>query len=295
VGLFVQSLLMPLPQFVTAPLASDGTYEMNVPVLIPNSVVATATDLCDYTASVLAPFSKAQTIIATGCMIATTATVIASDGLALPAEAAIDAECVAAAGLWYEVTAVMNAVSPSTSLLQNFCTNGIPGIVHAINSANVNITVNASVPGNPSQVVGPTSYSGTGPFPGTGLVPPLVMNFDQGGVCDLAGNWSGGWNRIDQQGKSHSGALSAGIADTSTQDSYSVNLAITDNGTTDYTFSGQQTSESDLGFIFGFGPAAINGVTGMAVGVLTPDGKAMSGYYAGQAPGSSGGWSLIKQ
>jgi hypothetical protein len=122
------------------------------------------------------------------------------------------------------------------------------------------------------------------------------MNFDQGGVCDLAGNWSGACNRIDQQGKSHSGALSAGIADTSTQDSYNVNLAITDsNGTTDYTFSGQQTSESDLGFIFGFGPATIDGVTGTAVGVLTPDGKAMSGYYAGQAPGSSGGWSLIKQ
>jgi Putative Ig domain len=297
VELSVQSALMPSPQFVTAPLPSDGTYEMDVPVLISNSVVATATDLCDYTATVLAPISKAQTIIATGCMIATTATVIASDGLALPAEAAIDAECVAAAGLWYEVTAVMNAVSPSpTSLLQNFCTNGIPAVVHAINSSTVNITVTASVPGNPAQTVGPTSYSGTGPFPGTGIVPPIVMNFDLGGVCDIAGNWSGGWTRVGQSGRVHSGALSAGITNTSTPDSYDVSLAVTDSsGTNNYTFSGEQTSESDLGFTFGFGPATIDGVTGTAVGFLTPDGRAMSGYYAGQAPGSSGGWSLIKQ
>jgi hypothetical protein len=62
-----------------------------------------------------------------------------------------------------------------------------------------------------------------------------------------------------------------------------------------YTSSGEQTSASDLGFTFGFGPATIDGVTGSAVSFLTPDGKAMSGYYAGQAPGSSEGWSLIKQ
>lgn len=296
VELSVKGSLLPLPQFVDAPLPSDGTYEMNVPVLIPTSAVASATDLCDYTASVLAPITKAQNIIAVGCFAATSATVIASDLAVGPAAGEIDTECVADLDLMYEVSAVDDVVDPDQpSLLQTFCSQGIPSIVHATNSSNVQIAVTASVPGNPAQTVGPITYSGTGPFPGSGPEPPIVMNFDQGGVCDIAGQWNGSWNRRHKDGTLHLSDLSADVTDTSTPNSYDVDLAVTDSsGITNYSFSGDQTSETDLGFTFGFGPATIDGVSGDAVGFLTPDGKAMSGYYVGLAPGAAGGWSLIK-
>lgn len=83
------------------------------------------------------------------------------------------------------------------------------------------------------------------------------------------------------------------ITDTLTPDAYDIDLSVTDGkGTTGATFPGVATSETDLGYTFGFGPVVIDGVTGTAAGYLTPDGKAMSGSFT--APGAAG-WSMSKQ
>lgn len=83
------------------------------------------------------------------------------------------------------------------------------------------------------------------------------------------------------------------ITDTLTPDAYDIDLSVTDSkGTTGATFPGVATSETDLGYTFGFGPVVIDGVTGTAAGYLTPDGKAMSGSFT--APGAAG-WSMSKQ
>jgi hypothetical protein len=282
---------------VIAEQTAPGTYDAQIPVLIPSSVVAPTVALCDNAANALQAVSNLKNVIGIVCMGFTAAAVVASDGAGALAAAEIDTACVQSLGLFYEVNAVLSIVSPSTtSLFRMFCDTGIPAVANLINNSTVIISVTATIPGQPAKIGSFTAYGGQGPFPGSGLSPTLI-NFDTGGACDIKGNWKGGWSRVDGQGKNHAGGLAAAIADAAaTPGAYDVALTVTDNhGSTGYNFFGEPTDENQLGTFFGFGPAVIDGVTGTAQGVLTPDGKALSGSFSGAAPGASGGWSMIKQ
>jgi hypothetical protein len=282
---------------VLAEQTAPGTYDAQIPVLIPGSVIASTVALCDNAANALQTVSNAKNVIGIVCMGFTAAAVVASDGAGALAAAEIDTACVQSLGLFYEVNAVLSIVSPSTtSLFRMFCDTGIPAVANLINDSTVIVSVTATIPGQPAKIGSFTAYGGQGSFPGSGLA-PLLINFDTGGACDIKGNWKGGWSRVDEQGEDHAGGLEAAIADSSaTPGTYDVALTVTDShGSAGYNFSGEPTDENQLGTFFGFGPAAIDGVTGTAQGVLTPDGKALSGSFSGAAPGASGGWSMIKQ
>ena len=289
-----------VPRVSDASVTGSGTYDVAVPVTVPNSVIASTIVFCDSVADWFQPFqpllqswSNAKISVGQICMGLTAAAVVASDLAVLPAEAELDAACVGALGSLYEVQAVMSAVSPTMpSPYKNWCDTGIPAVANAINAATLTVSATVTIPGAPSESLGP--YVGSS-FPGSGL-PPAVVNFDQVGICGIAGNWQGDWGRVDGQGHSHAGTLAATITDTPTPDTYDVALSVTDsNGTAGYSFSGVGTSETDIGGLFSFGPAVVDGVTGTAAGYLTPDGKALSGSFTGNAPGGSGGWSMTKQ
>jgi hypothetical protein len=195
-----------------------------------------------------------------------------------------------------EPRAVLSGVSPSTtSLFRMFCDTGIPAIANLINDSTVLVQVTATIPGQPAKTGSLTPYSGQGSFPGSGLA-PLLINFDKGGACDIKGNWKGGWSRNGVQ-EVHTGSLAATVADlAATPGAYDVVLTVTDDhGSAGYNFSGEPTDENQLGTFFGFGPISAGGETVTARGVLTPDGKALSGGFTGTAAGGSGGWSMIKQ
>jgi hypothetical protein len=284
-----------LPRLSIAPVTGSGTYDVIVPVTVPNSLIAPTVAECDYIAGLFQGWNNIQTTAAQVCMGLTIVAVVASDLAVLPAAVEIETDCALALdGIIsaYEVSAVMAAISPSTPY-KTYCDTGIPAVASAINSATVTVNATVSIPGVQTVALGP--YGST--FPGSGL-PPAVVNLDKLGVCDIAGSWQGGWARtgiIHNNGVAvtHSGALAAAISDTSTPDTYNIDLSVTDSrGTTKVSFPGVPTSESDLGFTFNFGPAEIDGVTGTAAGYLTPDGKGMSGNFT--APGAAG-WGMVKQ
>jgi hypothetical protein len=287
-----------LPRLSIAPATGSGTYDVIVPVTVPNSAIAPTVAFCDTVAnwysSIAQSWSNAKIGLAQTCMIMTTVAVIASDGAGLVAAAQINAACLVALGSMYELDAVMATVSSTApSSYKTFCDTAVPIAAGAINAATVVVNATVSIPGVQTVALGP--YGST--FPGSGL-PPAVVNIDKLGVCDIAGSWQGGWARsgiIHNNGVAvtHSGALAAAITDTSTPDTYNIDLSVTDSrGTNKVSFPGVPTSESDLGYTFNFGPAEIDGVTGTAAGYLTPDGKGMSGNFT--APGAAG-WGLVKQ
>jgi len=297
VALSVQSSVLPTSSLAIGPLTGSGTYDIAVPVAIPSSVVAPTVAFCDsvanYVSSFITYWSNDKVALAQTCMVMTAAAVITSGPAGLAAATEIEAACVAALGALYEADAIEGVVSPSTpAVLESYCNNGIPAVAAAINATTVSIQATVQLPGIQPVTLGPTPYGGLGPFPGSGVLPPLVVNVDTLGVCDIAGSWAGGWSRIDQMGMVHSGGLSAGITDTSTPDTYDVALTVTaKSGSGSTNFSGVATSETDLGDTFSFGPAVFDGYTGTAVGYLTPDGKTMSGSYT---PAIDGAWSMIK-
>lgn len=301
VNLSVEGSLTPNTiEDILAEQTSLGTYDAQIPVLIPSSVVASTVSFCDTVANWASQFignwSNAKSLLAQTCMIMTATAAVSSlatgpAGLAAAAE--IEAACVVGLQAWYQVDVLVGAVSPpvQSNGLKKFCDTGIPAVANLINDSIVFVQVTASIPGQPAQTTTNASYGGQGPFS------PVTINFDTGGACDIQGNWAGGWSRVDRQGKVHEGGLTAAIADSiATAGAYDVVLTVTDsNGSANYTFPGEPTGENSLGTFFDFGPAVIDGVSGTAEGVLTPDGKALSGSYVGDAPGAIGGWSMIKK
>ena len=303
VSLQVTSPLFPTARFLnaeqTVPL---GTYYAQIPVVIPDSVVASTVSYCDSAADWVGflynQWTSTKNAISTTCTVMTTAAVVSSlvtgpAGLAIAAE--IETACGVALDSWLFIGGVAAVTSPQTppppSPLRAICDKGVPYVADLINDTIVFIQATATIPGQPASISQNLAYAGQGPFGS------ITINFDTGGACDIQGNWNGGWSRVDGQGEIHAGALGAAISDSiATTGVYDVALTVTDsNGSTNYTFTGEPTGEDSTGTFFNFGPAVIDGVTGTAEGYLTPDGRALSGSYVGNASGAIGGFSMVKQ
>jgi hypothetical protein len=293
---------------IYAEQSAPGIYDAQIPVLIPSAVQATAVSYCDSVAAALQPiadlvsaFTTAQSAVNLVCATIVAVPVIATDGLVAPVAAEVYEGCVVAIGATSILGAVYNGVQLASGLqgpspLRSYCDNGIPAIANLINKGVIFVEVTASIPGQAPITASSPAYGGQGPFPGSGLS-PIVVNFNTGGACDIVGNWSGGWSRVDGQGTTHTGTLSAAIANSAaTPGTYVVDLTVTDShGATRYIFPGTPTEENQLGTSFGFGPAVVEGVSGTAEGFLVPNGTAMGGTFAGQAKNAAGGWNMIKQ
>jgi hypothetical protein len=289
-----------------------GQYVIPAPVEISNTQTESAVSLCEDVATnpifvnisnTFNTFSNAQTLITASCYALAGAAAYVAPPLApgIVSACELDLTAYEAGSTGYSAG---SALSGSTNSLMNFCQNSIPKAVNSINNSfPLNIQTTIQVAGAPTVYIPSsttsTTYPGTGPFPGGGVLPPLSYDFNSLGMCGLEGTWNGAWSYVGagSQHRVHSGGLSATIAlSTSAANAYDLQLTVSDShGETAYNFPGVLVSESDLGAVFSFGPAVIDGQTGTATGYLGPKGQEVSGSFIWSDGTRSGSWILEKQ